>query len=43
MTDEEDDPLFGILGREWSEGLKHLAAGLTGLPPPGSRKDRGLS
>ena len=43
MTYGEDDPLFGILGREWSEGLKHLAAGLTGLPPPGSRKDRGLS
>jgi putative proteasome-type protease len=42
-TIEEDDPLFRILGREWSEGLKHLAAGLTGLPPPGSGKDRGLS
>ena len=42
-TIEEDGPLFGILGREWPEGLKHLAAGLTGLPPPGSGKDRGLS
>ena len=43
MTYGEDDPLFGILGREWSEGLKHLAAGLRRLSPPDSRKDRGLS
>ncbi|MGL3711337.1 hypothetical protein ACSYAY_10855 [Leptospirillum ferriphilum] len=43
MTIEENDPLCGTLGREWPEGLEHLAAGLTGVPPPGSGKDRGLS
>ena len=42
-TIEEDGPLSGILGREWSEGLKHLAVGLTGLPPPDSPEDRGFS
>ncbi|AFS53925.1 hypothetical protein LptCag_1701 [Leptospirillum ferriphilum] len=39
-TLDEDDPSFRILGHEWSEGLKHLAASLTGLPPPSS-EDRG--
>ena len=43
MTYGEDDPLFGILEREWSEGLKHLASGLTGLPPPDFPEDRGFS
>ncbi len=40
---DDDDPVFRMLGREWSEGLKHLASGLTGLPPPDFPEDRGFS